>query len=190
MTPRLRWLAVSAIVLLVGYGAMLAVWPEARPSIPSPIHSAQSSHGSAKSDSQDRPKQGGYETIAAEIVIPSAAEVGELKGCPMTQLGVILGVGFSNPHGLTVGEVLPEGPAAGAGVKAGDQLGLPSQCPATTIGHFRPDEEPRTVEVTIRRWKPRETEGAEEAEAPSGAEEQPSEPASEAAAELEPEKES
>jgi len=170
VTGRLRWLAVAAIVLLAGYGVMLALWPEARPSLRFAPRQADKSGGRA---SQQRP----YEKISAEIVIPSAAECGSLTGCPKTRLGAILGVGFSNPHGLTIGSVEPDGPAAAAGLKQGDQLGHAGECPSSTIGYFLPDEEPRTVSVTVRRWRGRDDDSVPDGE-PAAAPEKEAEPPS------------
>lgn len=168
MTGTLRLLAVVVVVLLAGYGAMLVVWPEARPSWRPARRLAGIAGGPA---SQQRPSQGSYEQISAEIVIPSADEVGPLEGCPKTQLGTILGVSIEQPHGLGVGDVVPDGPAAKAGVMPGDQLGRPSDCPNTTLGRFVPGDEARTVAVTITRREPEAAEGAGDGEPATAAEE-------------------
>ncbi len=173
MTGTLRWLAVVVIVLLAGYGAMLAVWTEARPSWRPARRLGMTSGESA---SQQRPPQSSYERISAEILIPSAGDVGLLEGCPKTQLGTILGVTIEQPHGLGVGDVVPDGPAGKAGVMPGDQLGRPSDCPNTTLSRFLPGDEARTVAVTITRRKSETAEGEGDVESVAAAEGETAEP--------------
>jgi hypothetical protein len=178
MTGRLRLLLVAVIALLAGYGVMLAVWPDARPSLPSaPWHAeASGDHASHQKASDAR-----YEKIAAEILIPSAAECGPLTGCPMKRLGTILGVRFSDPHGLQIGALDPEGPAAKAGLQPGDQLGLRTECPSSTIDYFLPKEEARTVSVTARRWHKRHEGSGADGEPADQPEDQAGPPAEEEA---------
>ncbi len=177
MSGRLRWLAVTVLVLLAGYVAILAMWPEARPSRPRRSASRRVDTSSAPA-SQHRPSQGSYQQVSCEIVIPSADEVGPLGGCPKTQLGTILGVSIARPHGLVVGDVAPDGPAAKAGVQPGDQLGLPSECPSSTIGRFLPRDEAHTVTITITRRKPEQADAQAGSEPETGAEKEAAEPPS------------
>lgn len=124
--------------------------------------------------------------MPCEIVIPSAAECGTLEGCPAKQLAAILGVSFSNPHGLCIDTVDPDGPAAKAGVEPGDQLGRPSECPSSTIGRFLPRDEARTVAITITRWKPEQADAQGDGEPETGADQEAAEPPSEEAPESSP----
>ena len=54
--------------------------------------------------------------------------------------------------------------AAKAGLQPGDQLGLPSQCPSSTIEYYLPAEEARTVSVTVRRRHRRHEDSAADGE--------------------------
>jgi S1-C subfamily serine protease len=60
-------------------------------------------------------------------------------------------VTLAKPHGLVVETVVPEGPAARAGIEPGDHLGNQRDCPSTSLGLYRPHSQPRQVEVTVRR---------------------------------------
>jgi hypothetical protein len=148
MTRRLRWLVAVIVVLLLGYGGMLVVYPQVRP--------WRSFPGLKRAPSRDRTArrrrpQTKYTEISATIAIPPANEVGPLEGCPKRQLEIILDVNISHPHGLGIGEVTPDGPADRAGIRPGDHLAESYECPSTTIGHFLPRDEAREVSVTIRR---------------------------------------
>lgn len=176
MTPRLRWLAVTAVVLLGGYGAILAVNPAARPRWTSPVRKrADSGADSGHRERKRKPPPPEFEEIPAEIVIPPTEEVGPLRGCPMKQLETILGVSISHPHGICIGAVVADGPAAKAGIQPGDQLARPSDCPSSTLGRFLPRADSRTISVTIRRPKSDQPEGQADREPPSDAEDEASE---------------
>lgn len=156
MTRRLRWLVAVTVVLLLGYGGMLVVYPQARP--------WRSFPGLKRAPSRDRTAsrrrpQTKYTEISATIAIPPADEVGPLKGCPKTQLETILDVNIPHPHGLGIGDVTPDGPADRAGIRPGDSLAKPYECPSTTLGYFMPREEAREIKVTIRRASQEAAEG-------------------------------
>jgi len=164
MTRRLRWLVAVIVVLLLGYGGMLVVYPQVRP--------WRSFPGLKRAPSRDRTArrkrpQTKYTEISATIAIPPADEVGPLKGCPKRQLETILDVHISHPHGLGIGDVTPDGPADRAGIRPGDQLAEKHECPSTTIGRFLPREEIREVSVTIHRSNQEAAEGEETGE-PAG----------------------
>ncbi len=226
MTRRLCWLVIAAVAVLGGYGAILAVYPEARPwrtgvvpeearssdpagervSPPSqfqekPVAAGQpatierrptadkptAAHNPPPLDrpaATDRPSplhtqaalaQPGSAEISATILIPPADEVGPLRGCPKKQIEAILGVTISQPHGLGIGAVVPDGPADKAGIRPGDQLARPSECPSKTINRFLPRADSRTVSVTIRRPVSDQAEGEPDREAASDAEDEAAE---------------
>lgn len=150
MTGRLRWLMAAAAVLLVGYGGILAVYPQARPWQTLLTRRAA---GPRDRSSRRGPPQVECEDVSVTIAIPPADEVGPLEGCPKNRLETILGVKLSHPHGLCVGTVAPDGPAAKAGIEPGDQLAGRFECPSTTISRFLPRDDIRDVRLTLRRPK-------------------------------------
>jgi len=150
MTRRLRWLIAAAVVLLVGYGGILAVYPQARPWQRLLTRRAA---GPRDRSSRRGPPQVEREDVSVTIAIPPKDEVGPLEGCPKDRLETILGVKLSHAHGLCVGTVAPDGPAAKAGIEPGDQLAERHECPSTTIGRFLPRDDIREVRLTLRRPK-------------------------------------
>ncbi len=232
MTPRLRRLVVTAVVVLGGYGAISVVYPGTRPwrtaavpgktasgdraaeRIPPPTQfqekpaTVEEPATTQKPAARDKPATAEKpaatdkpatpekpaatekpttperpttieETVTAEnpsateisatILIPPADEVGPVGRCPKKGMETILGVTISQPHGLCIGSVVPDGPAAKAGIKPGDRLGQPSDCPRSTIDRFLPGDEAREVRVTIRRSKQQEPDGRPNPEPGSGA---------------------
>jgi hypothetical protein len=72
----------------------------------------------------------------------------------------ILGAQVGPAGGVPVLAVLPDQPAAKAGIRPGDRLGEPGACVSTLYRHFTPREEPRTIEWTLRRPKGSAAHGA------------------------------
>jgi C-terminal processing protease CtpA/Prc len=89
------------------------------------------------------------------LEIPAAADVptGGAHGgnCPQDRLGNLLGVTLARTHGLVIGTVIPGGPADKAGIKPGDMLGEPSDCPQTSLPRFEASKEPREMKVNVQR---------------------------------------
>lgn len=155
MSRTLALLVVVLVLVGVGYGVMLAVIPESRPwgkeGAPPPRMPA----GAPGSQATIGPSE--YETIEVALEIPAAKDVptGGAHGgnCPQDRLGNIFGVTFATTHGLVVGTVVPDGPAAKAGIKPGDMLGEPTDCPNTSLPRFEAGSEPRTVHLNVKRPK-------------------------------------
>jgi S1-C subfamily serine protease len=97
---------------------------------------------------------------------------GHGPGCPQTQVSAVLGIAIGDPHGVVVSRVIPDGPAADAGILPGDGIvksgGVEVTCPSKLLPHLGREEERRSVELTVRR--PVETgEAAEPAESAEAA---------------------
>jgi len=168
MNWRTVLLVAVALVLAAGYGITLAVIPEARPWGKTGARPSNRPVGAAGTERMIA--SGEYETGALTLEIPAARDVptGGTRGghCPKTRLGHILGVKLAQPHGLVIGTVIPDGPAAKAGIKQGDMLAAPSQCPRMVLPRFEAGEEPREMKVNVRR--PRSSSEGETAETGPG----------------------
>lgn len=107
----------------------------------------------------------GYDLVTVKITIPPRSGFPDSwaagAGCAHTQLSRILGAALSQGNGVIVFVVEPGKPAAEAGIRAGDRLGEPGDCPSTLVGAFFPGKKARTVEWTVRR--PRSAEIREKA---------------------------
>ena len=129
---RLRWLVGIAVVLALAYGVMIAVYTDARPW--RGAERQRSSAAAAASRRRAAFDPADYDEVVVTLVIPARADVptGGAHGgsCPQDQLCNILGVRLAQPHGLVVGTVVPDGPADKAGIKPGDRLAAPTECPA------------------------------------------------------------
>ena len=145
MGRRLRWLLGIGAVLAAAYGAMMVTWPDAHP--PLQTHARRGSDGP-----HDRIPATEHKVA---VTIPAQTEGSDIRGCPQSSVGTILGVTISRPHGCLVGGVAPGGPGEAAGLKVGDSIvacqGEPVSCPSGLLPHVRPAGEEREVELTVRR---------------------------------------
>ena len=163
MTARLRWLVLAAVLVAGAFTAVYWAFPDYRPGGNRPRAKARTkarAHEKAAPHPQLAP--GGYDRVVVEVEIPAAEEpelgpdgspVEKKKGCAMTQVCNILEVTLSNPHGIIIKEVLPGGPADGAGIKPGDALCDPTECPRVFLPAVDPGPEPRTVKIAVSRPK-------------------------------------
>jgi hypothetical protein len=148
MAGRLRWLLGIGAVLALGYGAMLLVWPDARPTFP---------RGTRRTDGRP-PAKASWTEQTLTVRIPAGTEGSEgsdRTGCPMSAVSAILGVAIASPHGCYLGHTTPGGPADAAGLKAGDSIiacqGESVHCPSSLLRHVLPTEDDHDVELTVRR---------------------------------------
>ena len=148
MAGRLRWLLGIGAVLALGYGAMLLVWPDARPTFP---------RGTRRTDGGS-PTKASWTEQTLTVRIPAGTEGSEGSdgtGCPKYAVSAILGVMIASPHGCLLGSVTPGGPADAAGLKPGDGIiacqGESVACPSSLLRHVLPAGEDREVELTVRR---------------------------------------
>jgi len=110
----------------------------------------------------------GFEEIVLKVEIPAQTaapegQPGERRGphggagCPMSESNQLLGIRISRPHGIVVGEVVPDGPAVKAGIKVGDSIvacdGKPVSCPSSLRPMLGRGGKVITVELTIHRPK-------------------------------------
>jgi hypothetical protein len=163
MGRRRNWLLCLLLALAMIYGAILILWPGARPSImgmrrPAAVETPpNAAWGRVSPVSIARSavdEQTLFDQVAVTIKIPAADDVpsgGQDGGCPRHRICDILGITLGEPHGLEVAGVLPQGPAGRAGIEPGDRMGKPTDCPSTVLPHFLPDTDARAVEWTIRR---------------------------------------
>jgi len=82
---------------------------------------------------------------------------GHGASCPQTQVGQMLGIALSQPHGCIVGSVLPNGRGAKAGIKPGDSIveadGKTVTCPSVLAPCLQRTAQPGKVKLTILRRK-------------------------------------
>jgi len=118
---------------------------------------------------QQLPTPEGFEQIVVTVDIPvqppaeaQAAPPAASHGgaaCPMSESNKILGITIGSPHGIVVSNVLPDGPAAKAGIKAGDGIvacnGKRMSCPSTLRPMLGDGTRPVTVKLTI--FRPKDT---------------------------------
>ncbi len=155
MSRTLVLLGIVLVLVVAGYGVMMATIPESRPwgigGAPPPMMSGAGRGPQVAFDPSD------YETIKVALEIPASKDVpmgGPHGGnCPQDRLGNIFGVTFAATHGLVVGTVVPDGPAAKVGIKPGDMLGDPEDCPQTSLPRYEAGSEPRTVQLNVKRPK-------------------------------------
>lgn len=144
MGRRLRWLLGIGAVLALGYGAMLLMWPAARPELPS----------HTRRGDREPHDQASWTERTMTVRIPAEAEGTDPTGCPKSAVSAILGVAIASPHGCLLGRVRPGGPADAAGLKAGDGIvacqGEKVACPSSLLPHVLPAGEDRSVELTVR----------------------------------------
>jgi hypothetical protein len=153
-------LAVAGVCCVV----ILAVMPEPSPtSFTAPLGNPARERVEKPAAAQEDPA--GYDQIAVKIIIPPMSEFPPSweagAGCAHIQLSKILGAALSQGNGVVVFVVEPGKPAAEAGIKPGDRLGEPGDCPRTLVGAFLPGRETRTLDWTVRR--PRSAEFREKA---------------------------
>lgn len=158
-----RWLIGLLLALAAAYGAMLILWPRARPSIvgmkriPATETRPNAAWGRVSPVSIAKSEVAGsdlFDQVAVAIEIPAADDVSsgeQVDGCPRHRICDILGIALADPHGLEVASVVPDSPAGKAGIEPGDRLGKPSDCPVTVLDNFVPDADKKVVEWTIRR---------------------------------------
>ena len=101
---------------------------------------------------------GKYDEVTVTIEIPPSSEfpagwVKNRDGCPHIRICRTLGVKASGGGGVRIFEVDPGKPAAKAGIQPGDRLGDVGQCASSLYRSFRPREDVRTIEWTVRRPK-------------------------------------
>jgi S1-C subfamily serine protease len=93
----------------------------------------------------------------------------------MKAMSAILGCAVASPHGIIVGSVAPDSSAAEAGILPGDSItacdGKIVTCPSTLLPRLKQGEEPRQVELTLRRRKTDQ----DDAEPPAAHETEPAE---------------
>jgi hypothetical protein len=97
----------------------------------------------------------GWETLTVTIEIPPAdqfpAGISQPRGCARSKLTKVLGIQLRGIYGVPVGVVLPDSPAAQAGILPGDLLGDREDCPSNIANSFLPRREARSVEWQVRR---------------------------------------
>jgi len=145
MDGRLRWLLGVGAVLALGYGAMLLMWPDARPKLP---RHTQRGDGGTHDEAP-------WSEQTMTVRIPAEAVGSDGTGCPKSAVSAILGAVIASPHGCLLGRVRPGGPADAAGLKAGDGIiacqGESVACPSSLLPHLLPAGQDRDVELTVRR---------------------------------------
>jgi len=148
MNRRTVLLIAVALVLAAGYGVMMAASPEA-----GPWGRTNDRRSNRQAGAADRTMDAsGHETVALTLEIPAAADVPTGSGhCPKTRLQNILGITLAEKHGLVVGTVVAGGAADKAGIKPGDMLAGPSECPKAALPRFEASGEPREMKLNVRR---------------------------------------
>jgi C-terminal processing protease CtpA/Prc len=194
MPRRMGWLAGAAVVLLAGYGLMLAVRGMKRAQ--SPVPEERSAALTQPSETHDileltvevpavQQEASGGEAAANQPLASSdpremrlsAARSGQVgAGCPMNAVSLILDISFASPHGCLVGEVHPGGPAAKAGIKPGDSIvaadGSVVSCPSKLLPRVQQGSKPAQVVLTIKRPKAEATAAQSEGAGETGSDEQ------------------
>jgi len=160
MSGRSRWLPVIVVVLGLACAGLLAVLPGVRSGNVSPRANPYSRLPARPTDLES--DQAPFEEVVAVCQLPAADEPllevpgsGHGPNCPTTQVSSLLGIAIASPHRITIGSVVPEGPAARAGIKSGDGIvkcdGQTVDCPRTLLPHLGQAEERSPVELTLRR---------------------------------------
>jgi membrane-associated protease RseP (regulator of RpoE activity) len=170
MTRRTKGLLAVVAALVVGCGAVL-LEREARPTRQTPHRTTERPtpgsrrHGVAVELEEltvvvTIPGTGGASRPASA---PAESEGrrplvgGHGGGCAVTQVGMILGLHIAQPHGCIVGSVMPDSPAAEAGLRAGDGIvgcdGSKVTCPSSLLPHLAADADSREVKLTVLRPK-------------------------------------
>jgi hypothetical protein len=174
MPLRLRLLTGAAVVLVLGFGVMLTVWPEARTRLGF-TEASQRIEAKVKGAGTRSRHQRETETLELTVEIPAcqprpegqpeqdSAEWGaprtgpRLERCPKMQVQNILKIIFAIPGGCVVGSVTPDGPADKAGLKPGDSIVACNEfsvvCPKTLVEHIEPLTDVRVVKFIIERPK-------------------------------------
>jgi membrane-associated protease RseP (regulator of RpoE activity) len=103
----------------------------------------------------------GFEHVVVTLELPALDEpliwAGEGHGpnCAMTKVSSVLGIAIGQPHGITVARVIPNGPAAEAGILAGDGIVQCGEakvtCPASLLPYLKRGQEPKSLTLTVRR---------------------------------------
>jgi membrane-associated protease RseP (regulator of RpoE activity) len=171
MTRRTKGLLAIVPALVIGCGAVLLLEREARPTRQTPQRTTEGPtsgsrrHG-AVVDLQEVtvvvtiPGTGGASRQASAPVESDGRRPrvgGHGGGCAVTQVGMILGLHIAQPHGCILGSVMPDGPAAEAGLRAGDGIvgcdGSKVTCPSSLLPHLAADADSREVKLTVLRPK-------------------------------------
>ena len=110
-----------------------------------------------------------YDEVTVSVEIAPITEFPPIwadnDGCPHNRISRVLGAGVGPSNGCPVVVIEPDGAADRAGIRVFDRLGRPGDCASGIYRFFRPGEETRTVEWTVRRPKGAKVEGgADEAE--------------------------
>jgi len=104
------------------------------------------------------------EEVVLTLTLPPANEKlateavsGHGSDCPQSRLSALLGVGIASPHGVVIGQVLPEGLGAKAGIKPGDSIveadGARVTCPSSLMPRLTRTDKLREVKLTVIRAK-------------------------------------
>jgi hypothetical protein len=152
MTKRLR-LSIAVLVILIAlYVVVMRVAPPPRSSM---------AQNAAREGPPSALNPGPYPTEYDEVTVTiEIAPLSEFPrawathgGCPHKVLMGVLGAVTGPANGCPVLAVEPDGAAAKAGIQRLDRLGKPEDCASSIQWDFRPWNEPRTVEWTLRRPK-------------------------------------
>jgi hypothetical protein len=156
VTPRLRWLLGIAAALAVCCAVVLIGQARSQPKRPTRAPAA-----AERASKPPRPPAGPTEDIVLVVQLPaegeplSDANSGHPPDCPQAQVSALLGIEIAAAHGIRIGNVLPNGPAAEAGIASGDSImkcaGDEVTCPRTLLDYLEQGKERKPIELTVRR---------------------------------------
>jgi len=163
MERRLRVLIIIAVILAAAYGVSLMMWSDARE--PLVGLASKGTDVAIRAYTAAKPQEAlACEEVVLQLELPAKGEPLKPGGssggahnprCPQKLVSKLLGVGIANPHGIRIGSVVSDGVADAAGVKVGDSIAkcgdIELSCPSDLAPHLGRKEEPRIVEITVRR---------------------------------------
>jgi len=160
MEGRLRVLIIIAVILAVAYGVSLMMWSDARE--PLVGLASKGKDVAIRAYTAAKPQEAlACEEVVLQLELPAKGEPLTPSGgpdnprCPQKRVSKLLGVDIANPHGIRIGSVMSDGIADAAGIKEGDSIakceGIEVSCPSDLAPHLGRKEEPRIVEITVRR---------------------------------------